>query len=47
MNSSHQTCITVYCASSSAIDEQYIIAAKEVGRKIALRNCAVVCGAGR
>lgn len=47
MNSLHQTCITVYCASSSAIDKQYIIAAKELGRKIALRNCAVVCGAGR
>ena len=47
MNDLHQTCIIVYCASSSAIDKQYIIVAKELGRKIALRNCAVVCGAGR
>lgn len=38
--------ITVYCASSPAIDEEYFEAARELGRRIALSGACLVTGAG-
>ncbi len=39
--------ICIYCASSAQISPIYISAAKSVGKSVAERDFALVCGAGR
>lgn len=38
--------ICIYCASSPEIDKSYLLAAEELGKKLAKKNIKCVCGAG-
>ena len=38
--------ICIYCASSSEIDNTYLLAAEELGKKLAEKEIRCVCGAG-
>jgi uncharacterized protein (TIGR00730 family) len=39
--------VTVFCASSSVVDQKYVDAAREAGEKIAKRGWAIVYGGGK
>lgn len=39
--------VTVFCGSSSAVEERYFAAARELGEKLAKRSWALVYGGGR
>ena len=46
MSASECRAITVFCASSSVVDQKYVDAAREAGEKIAKRGWTIVYGGG-